>query len=141
MTENKDSSPAAAEELLTYTLNVQDMSCEHCRQTVESAAKAVAGVVDAQVDLAAATLQVRGGNPQAVMAAVQAAGYPASMAQQLQVQPCPLPGAETRQEKEKPAAPLKTILLRVGDMHCASCVGTSTTARDSKRCTERQPCK
>ncbi len=45
------------------------------------------------------------------------------MAQQHQVQSCPLPGAETRQEKEKPAAPPKTILLRVGDMHCASCVG------------------
>ena len=46
------------------------MTCEHCQQRVEDAAKEVAGVTEARVDLAAGTLTVSGGSQAAVMQAV-----------------------------------------------------------------------
>ena len=60
---------------------VEDMSCNHCKQAVEKAALAVPGVVAAQVDLNAKSLQVEydesktGGT--AIRAAVEDAGFTA----------------------------------------------------------------
>jgi len=98
------------------------MTCDHCRQRVETVAKAVAGVVAARVDLAAGTLTVSGGEPAAVIAAVSAAGYPARLreVQEEQVRLTPLP--IFRPPAEVPAAPSRPYRLQVADMHCASCV-------------------
>ena len=60
---------------------VEDMICNHCKQAVEKAALAVPGVVAAQVDLSAKSLQVEydesktGGA--AIRAAVEDAGFTA----------------------------------------------------------------
>lgn len=59
----------------TITLQVQGMTCGHCAKTVETRARAVAGVEQATVDLKRATLTVRGGSRDALVAAVRAAGY------------------------------------------------------------------
>lgn len=40
------------------TLTVEGMSCGHCKNAVEKAVKAIAGVQSAEVDLAAKTLTV-----------------------------------------------------------------------------------
>lgn len=40
------------------TIKVEGMSCNHCKQAVEKAVKALPGVVSAQVDLNAKSLQV-----------------------------------------------------------------------------------
>ena len=103
-------------------LQVEGMTCDHCRQRVETVATAVAGVVAAQVDLAAGTLTVSGGEPAAVIAAVSAAGYPARLreVQEEQVRLTPLP--IFRPMAEVPAAPSRPYRLQVADMHCASCV-------------------
>lgn len=41
-----------AEEKITRTLNVEGMTCLHCAGAVQRALKGVAGVIDAEVDLA-----------------------------------------------------------------------------------------
>ena len=40
------------------TITVEGMSCNHCKMAVEKAVRAIPGVVAAQVDLTAKTLQV-----------------------------------------------------------------------------------
>lgn len=42
----------------TETIIVEGMSCNHCRQAVEKAVRALPGVIAAEVDLAAKTLRV-----------------------------------------------------------------------------------
>ena len=61
-----------------YLLKVQGMSCAHCKSAVESALRAVPGVEDAQVDLAAGTASVACGDgvdAATLKAAVQDQGY------------------------------------------------------------------
>lgn len=57
-------------------LDVADMTCEHCVQTVTRAVRAVPGAGAVAVDLDAGTVEV-GGSPDwaAVRAAIEAAGY------------------------------------------------------------------
>ncbi len=98
-------------------LRVDGMSCEHCRQAVERAALTVAGVTGATVDLAAGVLSFRGGDAESVSLAVGAAGYAvASLKDAPRDDPGPivLPSAS--------APPKQPYMLRIGDMHCASCV-------------------
>ena len=63
------------------TITVEGMSCNHCKQAVEKAVKAVPGVVAAQVDLTAKSLEVEydaatTGNA-AIKTAVEDAGFTA----------------------------------------------------------------
>ncbi|WP_394708776.1 heavy metal translocating P-type ATPase [uncultured Desulfobulbus sp.] len=97
------------------------MTCEHCQARVEEAARQVAGVSAAQVDLAAGTLTVSGGDPMAIIRAVGEAGYPAELEETGEPATCPMPepGAKAPQRPDSP----RPYLLQVEDMHCASCVG------------------
>lgn len=57
-------------------LNIEGMTCMHCKMSVEKALKGVAGVAGAQVDLAKNQAVVTGEADRAAMAkAVEAAGY------------------------------------------------------------------
>ena len=79
------------------SLPVEGMTCASCSGRVERALKAVPGVTDASVNLATARAEVAGtADPDAVIAAVRAAGY---------------------------AVPLTATELSVEGMTCASCVG------------------
>lgn len=56
---------------------VSGMKCGGCAAKVEQALKAVAGVEQVQVDLTQGIARVRGeANPQAVVTALNQAGYP-----------------------------------------------------------------
>lgn len=57
------------------TLNVPDISCQHCVDAITSEVSAVDGVTDVTVDLAAKTVVVLGGDTTAVIAAIDEAGY------------------------------------------------------------------
>lgn len=58
------------------TYKITGMKCDHCRQAVENAIKAVKGVTSAKVDLPSATAQVEGdATDDDVKAAVTAAGF------------------------------------------------------------------
>jgi len=104
------------------TFRVGDMTCEHCQARVERAALAVAGVVAATVDLAAGTLTVHGGDPEAIIRAVTEAGYPAALAAASAPPLAPLPMAMAMPAPPS-VLPSRPYLLRVEDMTCASCVG------------------
>ncbi|MCX8508809.1 MAG: heavy-metal-associated domain-containing protein [Rhodobacteraceae bacterium] len=58
-------------------LSIPDMSCGHCRATVEKtlAAQGVRGVID----LPGRTVEVEGAAPPALLAALAAEGYPAQV--------------------------------------------------------------
>lgn len=58
-----------------YTLQVNDMTCAACVNAVERAIKSVPGVTQAQVNLVEKLASVQGGDPEAVLAAIQDAGY------------------------------------------------------------------
>ena len=63
------------------TLSIPDMSCGHCKATVEAALAAVPGAGPVTVDLAARKIDVSGSAPlAALLAALDAAGYPAQPA-------------------------------------------------------------
>jgi Cu+-exporting ATPase len=108
--------------MLPHVFAVDDMSCEHCQGRVEGAARSVAGVCSAQVDLTAGTLTTTGGDAAAILQAVIDSGYPARLRSNDAV-PCSLPQCDNPPAVATASSPVQSFLLRVADMHCASCVG------------------
>jgi copper chaperone len=63
------------------TLSVPDMSCNHCKTTVEAALATVAETGAVKVDLTTRQVEVTGPAPaQALIQALDKAGYPATVA-------------------------------------------------------------
>jgi len=63
------------------TLSVPDMSCNHCKATVEATLGAVPDAGTVTVDLATRKVEVAGPAPAtALIAALDTAGYPATVA-------------------------------------------------------------
>jgi copper chaperone len=63
------------------TLSVPDMSCNHCKMTVEAALGAVPGAASVKVDLSTRQVVVSGAAPaDALIKALDVAGYPATVA-------------------------------------------------------------
>lgn len=63
------------------TLSVPDMSCNHCKATVEAALATVPQAGAVTVDLTSRKVQVAGPVPvEALLQALDKAGYPASVA-------------------------------------------------------------
>jgi len=89
-----------------YWLSVDDMSCGHCVESVHKAVLGVAGVRSAVVDLEGKRVQVIGGSPEPVMAAIEAAGYGTQ----------PLVRADIGVESS-------AYWLKISGMSCANCVG------------------
>lgn len=56
-------------------LSVPDMSCGHCKASVEAALKPIADRVE--VDLPARRVRAEGASPEALIAALAAVGFPA----------------------------------------------------------------
>lgn len=70
-----ESSPpeVAAGEAVVYS--VPEMSCDHCVNAITGEVSAVDGVTDVVVDLATKLVTVTGGAPDAVVAAIDEAGF------------------------------------------------------------------
>lgn len=63
---------------MTTTITIEDMSCEHCEQTVAEALQDVSGVTDVNVDREAEQASVDGNaDVSALVEAVEDAGYTA----------------------------------------------------------------
>lgn len=63
------------------TLSIPDMSCGHCKAAVEAALATVPGARDVAVDLSTRQVSLAGDAPiPALLAALAAAGYPATVA-------------------------------------------------------------
>ena len=59
------------------TLSVPDMSCGHCKASVEAALSPIASKVE--VDLPARRVTAEGAPPEALVKALEAIGFPASV--------------------------------------------------------------
>lgn len=57
------------------TLTVTGMTCNHCRESVLKAVRAVTGVEDVSVDLASGKVEWKGGTVDAVSKAIVAIGF------------------------------------------------------------------
>lgn len=107
--------------LPAFCLSVEGMTCEHCRTRVEQAALGTDGVKETRVDLEAGTLHVQGGDPQAVIRALAEAGYPAKEGGTCRPHSSALPMYQET-VPVRSSADVQSYLLRIDDMHCASCV-------------------
>ena len=59
----------------TQTYSVPGISCDHCKQAIEQSVTPVPGVESVVVDVAERTVRVAGGDDDAVVEAIIAAGY------------------------------------------------------------------
>lgn len=59
----------------TRTYSVPEISCGHCKATIETAVQAVGGVAAVEVDIDAKTVDVIGGDDEAVVAAIEDVGF------------------------------------------------------------------
>ena len=57
------------------TYSVPEISCEHCRSTIEGALSGLSGISSVVVDVDAKTVTVEGGHPDAVVAAIEDVGF------------------------------------------------------------------
>lgn len=57
------------------TYNVPTMTCEHCKASIQKSVAPLPGVEHLNIDLAAKTVTVTGGDPEGVKAAIVKAGY------------------------------------------------------------------
>ncbi len=54
---------------------VPDISCEHCVSAITAEVAPLPGVTAVEVDVAAKEVRVNGGDPEAITAAIDEAGY------------------------------------------------------------------
>ena len=57
------------------TYSVPEISCGHCKSTIEGAVQALGGIDSVEVDIDAKTVTVTGGDGEAIVAAIEDAGY------------------------------------------------------------------
>ncbi len=108
----------------TYTLTVEGMTCQHCVNRVQQAALAVVDVTAAVVDLQQQTAQITGGSPDAVIATLTDAGYPARAVFGEQdacavVEPV---ATKTSHTTAQTASSVTPYVIEIADMTCSSCV-------------------
>jgi copper chaperone len=59
----------------TATYSVPEISCGHCKSTIEAAVQRHGGVARVEVDIDAKTVTVDGGDHDAIVTAIEDAGY------------------------------------------------------------------
>lgn len=59
----------------TTTYSVPEISCGHCKSTIDGAVRALGGIETVEVDIDAKTVTVDGGDDDAIVAAIEDAGY------------------------------------------------------------------
>lgn len=59
----------------TYDLSVPDISCDHCKSSIESAVGALGDVDSVEVDVEAKTVHVAGGSYADIVAAIDDVGF------------------------------------------------------------------
>lgn len=57
------------------TYSVPEISCGHCKSTIEGAVQALGGIDSVEVDIDAKTVTVLGGDADAIATAIEDAGY------------------------------------------------------------------
>lgn len=57
------------------TYSVPEISCGHCKSTIEAAVQGLGGVDSVDVDIDSKTVAVSGGDSDAIVTAIEDAGY------------------------------------------------------------------
>ena len=60
---------------MTTTYSVPEISCDHCKDTIEKAVRSLGNVDNVTVDVAARTVSVVGGDDETIVTAIEEAGY------------------------------------------------------------------
>jgi len=60
---------------ITTTYSAPEISCDHCKSTIEGAVSGLGGVSRVEVDVDAKTVSVDGGEPEAIIAAIEDTGF------------------------------------------------------------------
>ena len=60
---------------MSTTYSVPEISCEHCKSTIEAAVNAIDDVRRVDVDIESKTVTVDGGDQSAVTSSIEDAGY------------------------------------------------------------------
>ena len=60
---------------VTTTFSVPEISCGHCKSTIEAAVQGLGGIARVEVDIDAKTVTVAGGDRATIMTAIEDAGY------------------------------------------------------------------
>lgn len=108
----------------SYFLAVEGMTCAHCMLSVEKAALAVDGVYQARANLSEERVEISGGKPHEVIAAINDAGYSAKP-QPVIPEACEIesavdaPDVSDALKVEQQDAGYE---IKIDDMSCASCV-------------------
>ncbi len=103
-----------------YVLQVDGMTCEHCEAMVDKTVRRIFGVIDARVDLEGNRVEVNGGDPAKVIAAISKAGYEARSVSDPEPAETSSPSETESQLALQPDE--TSYLLKVTDMACAACV-------------------
>ena len=59
----------------THTYSVPGISCDHCKRAIEESVATAPGVEDVQVDVQERVVTVLGGDDEAIVDAIERAGY------------------------------------------------------------------
>ena len=59
----------------TTTYSVPEISCGHCKSTIEAAVQGLGDVARVEVDIEAKTVTVEGGDRSTILTAIEDAGY------------------------------------------------------------------
>lgn len=62
-------------ESATSTYSVPEISCGHCKSTIEGAVRTLDDIDSVEVDIDAKTVTVQGGDSEAIITAIEDAGY------------------------------------------------------------------
>ena len=60
---------------VTTTFSVPEISCGHCKSTIEAAVQGLGGIARVEVDIDAQTVTVAGGDRATIVTAIEDAGY------------------------------------------------------------------
>lgn len=60
---------------MTITLSVPEISCGHCKETIEGAVSPLGGVDSVRVDIDTKTVHVDGGDHRMIVDAIEAVGF------------------------------------------------------------------
>lgn len=107
----------------SVTLQIGGMMCEHCVMHVAHALEEAAGVTSARVSLNPSEAVVTGKdlNPDALIQAVQEAGYEASVKENAQAETSPAQKLQTEPKTARPAKEYR-ITAEIKGMMCENCV-------------------
>ncbi|SMF69877.1 Cu+-exporting ATPase [Tistlia consotensis] len=120
--------PAAEPADRTTVLRVEGMRCGNCAAKVRRTLEAVEGVASAEVDHAAGRAEVALADPPAarerLVAALQAAGYPAAPWSEPSAAPCRPAAVDEAPADTTGRAASSSLDLAIEGMTCASCVAS-----------------